>query len=297
MIKIFKRDRNAVGTNPFSVQLEVEKDFMFPGGEVGIQLKTSNLAYKYTKAPYQVIVSRIKDSNDIMRLLNVVDALRRFDPTPIRLFMPYVPYSRQDRVCNEGESFALGVFANLINSMNFEKVIIADPHSDVSAAIVNNVEIISQIDIIGKFDAFTKFLLGGVTFIAPDAGSNKKISKLAAYFGHEDFIRADKLRNLATGEIKETIVYADRLDGRTIVIVDDICDGGRTFIELAKVLKKKGAAKVVLFVTHGIFSKGSKPLFKEGIDEIYTTNSYDEVLPFEEAGKFTILKMESVFNL
>ena len=298
MIKIFKRDASQPTSGPFYVQLEIEKDFLFPAGEVGIQLKTTNYAYKYTKAPYQTIVARLKNSNDILRLLNVVDALRRFDPTPIRLFMPYLPYSRQDRVCNDGESFALGVFVKLINSMGFEKVTIADPHSDVSTAIIDNVNVLSQIDIIGKFDAFTKRVMQrDVIFIAPDAGSNKKISKLAGYFSHTDFLRADKLRDLATGNIKETIVYADKLDGQTVIIVDDICDGGRTFIELAKVLKKKGAAKVVLFVTHGIFSKGSKPLFADGIDEIYTTDSYDDVLPFEEADKFTILKMESVFNL
>jgi ribose-phosphate pyrophosphokinase len=298
MIKILKRDKSAASTSPFYVQLEVEKDFLFPGGEVGIQLKTSNYAYKYAKAAYQTIIARIKNSNDVMRLLNVVDALRRFDPTPIRLFMPYVPYSRQDRVCNEGESFALGVFANLINSMNFEKVTIFDPHSDVTPAIINNVEVISLIDVVGKFDALTRAIMQPeVMLIAPDAGSNKKIAKLAGYFSHTDFLRADKLRDLATGNIKETIVYADKLDGKTIVIVDDICDGGRTFTELAKVLKKKGAAKVILFVTHGIFSKGSKPLFQDGIDEIFTTNSYDDVLPFEQANKFTILNLESVYTL
>lgn len=298
MIKIFKRDKGAPGSGPFYIQLEIEKDFLFPGGEVGIQLRTSNHAYKYTNAAYQTIVARIKDSNDVMRLLNAVDALRRFDPTPIRLFMPYLPYSRQDRVCNEGESFALGVFANLINSMNFERVTIADPHSDVSPALINNVRVLSQIDIIGKFQSFTKAVLAPeVVLIAPDAGSNKKVSKLASYFSHFDFLRADKLRDLSTGNIKETIVYADKLNGRTVVIVDDIADGAKTFIELAKVLKNKGAAKIILFVTHGIFSRGTAHVLNGGIDEIYTTNSYDDVLPYEENGKFTVLKMESVFDL
>ena len=60
------------------------------------------------------------------------------------------------------------------------------------------------------------------------------------------------------------------------MIADDICVGGATFIALAKELKKKNAGKVVLFITHGVFSKGVDELFNSGIDEIWTTNSYNE---------------------
>ncbi len=65
------------------------------------------------------------------------------------------------------------------------------------------------------------------------------------------------------------------MKGKYCVIVDDICDGGRTFIELAKTLKEGGAQRVVLYVTHGIFSKGIYPLEKY-IDEVYTTNSFPQ---------------------
>jgi ribose-phosphate pyrophosphokinase len=112
-----------------------------------------------------------------------------------------------------------------------------------------------------------------IVLVSPDAGANKKTFEVAKYFS-TNFIRADKLRDLTTGQIKETIVYADDLTGKTAVILDDICDGGRTFIELAKVLKAKGAAKVILFVTHGIFSAGLDPLFAGGIDAIWTTDSF-----------------------
>ena len=114
----------------------------------------------------------------------------------------------------------------------------------------------------------------GSTFVIPDAGANKKTAKIASYFGHSSFIRADKLRNLSTGDILETVVYGDVVGN--ITIVDDLCDGGKTFIELAKVLKQKGAEKINLYVTHGIFSKGTYPLYTAGIDYIITTNSRGE---------------------
>lgn len=249
------------------------KTFMFPGGEVGVKLDAHNLRYLSTKTDYQTITARLQNPVDVLNLIMLVDALKRFDPTPIRLFMPYVPYARQDRVCVAGEPFSLKAFANIINSLGFEKIAVVDPHSDVTGAVFNNLEVITQVNIIDKWDKFRKDILSSAILVSPDAGANKKISALAGYLGHYDFIRADKKRNLETGAIIETIVYAENIN-RPVVIVDDICDGGKTFIELAKVLKAKGATKVILYVTHGIFSKGVKVLLDGGIDDIWITNSY-----------------------
>jgi ribose-phosphate pyrophosphokinase len=76
--------------------------------------------------------------------------------------------------------------------------------------------------------------------ISPDAGSNKKIFDLAKSIGYDgEIIRCDKLRDISTGNIIETIVYKDDLNGMDCLIVDDVIDGGRTFIELSKILKQK----------------------------------------------------------
>jgi ribose-phosphate pyrophosphokinase len=268
MIKIFR--------NPCQLN---SKFFLFPGGEVGVKLDTNNLAFKHEQGDIK-IVARIQNSNDFFELALVKDALeQQFVGIDIVLYLYYVPYARQDRVCVGGESFSLKVFANLINSLKFKYVVIADPHSDVCGAVIDNCVRISQFDIIHQFEAFTKRVLKGVMFVAPDAGGNKKTSELAKYYGHSDFIRADKLRDLSTGNIKETIVYSSDLYQRDVVIADDICDGGRTFIELAKALKKKNAGKIILYVTHGIFSKGTDVLYDGGIDEIFTTNSFYDTWP------------------
>ncbi len=251
------------------------KTMIFPGGEMGVTLNTEDILYLTTNATHQTIIARLQTANDIMVLALTVDALRRIDRTPIRLFMPYVPYARQDRACNKGEALSLKVFCDMINAMNFDWVAVCDPHSDVVGALLNRVTIINQARIISNFDALNKRIFEtNAQFVSPDAGANKKTADLAAFYGRESFIRADKVRELSTGKIKETIVYANDLTGQTIIIVDDICDGGRTFIELATVLKAKGAKRVILYVTHGIFSKGLAPIIAGGVDEIYTTNSY-----------------------
>lgn len=253
----------------------------FPGGEVLIKVDADNLKFWYDESPI-TITARIHNSNDLFGLALLKDAIEncqfRDNKQPINLCMPYVPYARQDRACIVGEPNSIKVLANFINNLKFNAVEIFDPHSDVTPALLDNLTVYDQHFIIRHNLAFCNRVADGGVFVSPDAGANKKTMKIAQFFEHNKFIRADKLRNLATGDILETVVYEDNLDGMTAFIVDDICDGGRTFIELAKVLKAKGAAKVILYVTHGIFSKGSGCLYSGGIDEIYTTNTYQEMV-------------------
>lgn len=270
------------------------KRFLFPSGEIGVKLDMENYKFRFHNAKYQWVIARIQNSDDLLELVMVVDALRRIATMPIRLFMPYVPYARQDRVCVPGESFSLKAFASIINSLQFESVTIVDPHSDVCGAVFDNVIIVTQSQVIQNWDEFSNKIKSGMyRFVSPDAGSNKKTSELATYFNHKEFFRADKNRDLETGTIKETTVYGD-VEGRFVAICDDICDGGRTFIELAKALKAKGAAKVILYVTHGIFTKGTKVLFHGGIDEIFNTNSYYETWP-ADVGDVKTFNLEESF--
>jgi ribose-phosphate pyrophosphokinase len=123
-----------------------------------------------------------------------------------------------------------------------------------------------------------------VVLVSPDAGATKKVLDVARSFTNKfDVVRADKVRNTSTGQITSTKIYGEVL-GKCCVILDDICDGGRTFTELATVLKRKGAAKVILYVTHGIFSKGTQILLDSGIDLVYTNNIWDE----QELGEYVI---------
>ena len=86
----------------------------------------------------------------------------------------------------------------------------------------------------------------------------------------QEYRLASKIRDTKTGYITETKLQGE-VRGRDVLIFDDICDGGRTFIELAKSLKAKGAKKISLYITHGIFSKGKDVLYNH-IDEIICFN-------------------------
>ena len=257
----------------------------FPGGELGVKLDAldfSSQSYRCDPADHQTLIAWVQSAADIIELALVKDALVRFAGVPVDLVLPYVPYARQDRVCDPGESFSILVFADLIRAMGFRRITIFDPHSSVTEAALRPDKVYTQFDIINYNRWFNvRVMKNRSVILAPDAGAAKKLSKIAQFY-ERPLVIADKERDPATGKILKTVVPLADFDGQDVVIIDDICDGGRTFIELAQVLREKNIAKcidrnvgkIILYVTHGIFSKGLHPLYAAGIDEIYTTDTF-----------------------
>ena len=190
------------------------------------------------------------------------------DVKVIDLFIPYFPAARQDRVMIKGESLSVKVYADIINTLQLNKVFVFDAHSEVTPALVNNCEVIPNhtfiqqvLNVIGE----------NVKLISPDGGALKKIYKVSEFLGGVDVVECSKSRDVKTGKLSGFKVYEDDLNGMDCLIVDDICDGGGTFVGLAEELKKKNAGKLYLAVSHGIFNKGFEVL--DCFDAIFTTNS------------------------
>jgi len=256
--------------------------FNFSAGEVHIKLQK-----RVTETMNFLISNRINNSDNLIQILLAADALRRTYGNDIKLhgFFPYLPYGRQDRPMIEGEPFSLKVIANIINTVNFKKIFTLDPHSDVTPALIDNLEIFRPNYLLqAKEDILKKF--GDFVLVAPDGGALKKIYKQAKFIDYKNsqveipfsvnvppVVIANKVRNVADGKIIATILPQEvDYQNKTFWIMDDILDGGRTFIELAKELRAKGAKKVVLSVSHAIVSHGEEEL-RKCIDKIYTTNS------------------------
>lgn len=243
----------------------------FSGGEVQLSLPRT-AKFPPVLNSTVCIHATLQSSSDIMQLMQARDILKRkFPSATFTLSMGYIPYARQDRVCAEGESLAIKVFADILNTLNFNMVTVADPHSDVAPALINNCHVMEQYKAIrGHIPAIQE--RGISVVVAPDAGATKKAYKVA-YEYHFGFVQGVKHRDTETGALTGFDAYGDVLD-KDVLIVDDICDGGGTFIGLAKVLKEKGARSVSLYVTHGIFSKGLGCMLDTYIDYIYTTDSF-----------------------
>lgn len=223
----------------------------FPAGELNVTIddidndKTWNL----------------RTSDDIIALLLAADAFKRaYGKAPKAVHIGYLGYARQDRVCNAGEPFSLKVICDLINSVGFKRVFVTEPHSIVAPALLNNCSVIPMSD-------FASEIVGNYTIIAPDAGAEKRAYEVAK-IRDEQVVVALKHRNPSTGDITSVQLYSDDLGGKDCLIVDDICDGGATFIQLAKKLKERSSGKIKLFVAHGLFTRGLD-VFAGLIDEVF----------------------------
>lgn len=258
-----------------------------PGGELHPTISDDDLG-----AQSYIITADTCSSDDLFAILLTHNALKRNDPgKPIDLRIGYVPYARQDRVGAEGEALSIEAFADFINMMRFRKVEIFDPHSDVTAALIKNAVVHSQVDLFREWmvkdSEFESWAINPEDWylVAPDTGAVKKTNQLAKTLGFGGVVYADKQRDTRTGKITGTIISRASVDGEDVklddlsgckfIVVDDICDGGYTFIQLAAALQDAfQPSDLRLFVTHGIFSKGTQPLIDAGYSRLYCTNAY-----------------------
>lgn len=253
---------------------ETHRISKFPGGEIFIRYTEEIVSLSDIPTVYH-LTKRLNNSDDIMLLFNAIDAIKRINnENKIEVVIPYIPYARQDRVCNPGESHALKVFCDMLNSYNLDKVTCYDPHSIVCESLINNLCVISCAVILQNSGMDFLSDISDIVLVSPDAGALKKIYDVAK-LGFTDIAVGNKVRDLSTGDIIRSDIDRQDFGGKDVFIVDDICDGGRTFIELAKVMRKRNCGKIYLYVTHGIFSKGEDVLF-EHIDHIVTTNSISD---------------------
>jgi ribose-phosphate pyrophosphokinase len=243
----------------------------FPAGETLVRIEDEGRKRTIVSAHIDL---HFTGNDDIVNLMLLVDAVRNaYLVEYIYLYMPYLPYARQDRVCAPGESLSVKVVCNIINSLKFDRVFVTDVHSDVGVALLDNVVHKPQAEV--AYFCAEAMRRDSTVLVSPDAGANKKVLNFAKHYGFPEVRRADKLRDPLTGAIEDTIVYSEHIGSKNFLIVDDICDGGRTFIELAKKLRPLTDGEIYLYVTHGIFSQGL-PALGAVIDRIYCSNNMSQ---------------------
>ena len=201
-------------------------------------------------------------------------------------FYPYFPGARQDRVMVQGEALTIKVYADILNSLNLNQITIVDPHSEVTPALLNNCEVINNHEFIKKV---LERIKKDVLLISPDGGALKKIYKVSEFLGGIPVVEGSKRRNVKNGKLEGFKVYEEDLLGKDCLVVDDICDGGGTFIGLAKELKKKNAGNLYLAVSHGIFNNGTEELQKY-YTKIFATDSFRTIDEIEQ------IKLEEMFK-
>lgn len=258
------------------------KQSTFLGGEPYLRF-TDHLSDATRDPNARLVITQRADSvEDFFRVVIAADAARRAGFKNISLVLPYFPGARQDRVCNEGESLTVKVYADMINRCKFDEVYILTPHSDVTPALIDNVKLIDDLAYAEKTvaDIYQKTGVNNFMVICPDAGAGKRIEKIVkhlkatfATFHNFDIVNCEKVRDLATGELQSFKVHADRsLSRYNCIIFDDIVSMGGTFIGLNAKLEEAGAEKVYLSVSHADCLSGVVKMCAT-FDGVYITNS------------------------
>ncbi len=234
-----------------------------------------------------VLTSRFRKTDDIFRLLqakNQIEWLRNEwgYGYQISAFIPYLPFARQDRHTTAEDPNSLEVIAKILNNEGFKDVFVFDPHSRASSEAIVNLRALNNHVFIQK--VIQAMDVQDLVIVAPDKGAAPKMDLLVGYlnscFKDKDILPSycTKERDPSTGKLSRPVSDITDYQGMRVLIVDDICDGGYTFIQLAKVLKEHNAGQIDLAVSHGIFSKGLMP-FWGLVGEFHTTDSFVHNLP------------------
>ena len=252
----------------------------FPDGTLLMKLP-------FSPKPSNEIHWHYESDAELFKLICLVKTMRdMYKGVRIDLFMPYLPNARQDRIKNPEDVFTLKYFCEIINSLEFDTVFVTDVHSNVSLALLDRVREIKPWEYIHKALTKITFMETGdvmhedrmecydnLLLFYPDEGAMKRYSGemgMPYLFGVKD-------RDWKTGQIKRLNLAGDvsMIEGKNILIIDDICSKGGTFYYAAKELKEAGAANIYLYVTHCESTIYEGELLKEDslIKHIFTTNS------------------------
>lgn len=240
----------------------------FPGKEIGVKIETIDPRGHYT------IEAQLPDSDEIFAILNIADALSRAGVKRefVHLHMSYLPYSRQDRVCHPGESFALDVFLRVLATAPIGTISTLDAHSKVSEDLMKKY-FDSSMNIPQSICASNLPIFDAL--IAPDLGAHEKVVT------HEQ-VEQTRVPVFMLSKTRKNglVVYddyqADVISGK-VCVVDDLADGAATFVALGEMLRRTQPriSNLSLYVTHGIFSKGVDIL--TGVyDNVYVNQMYNE---------------------
>ena len=240
----------------------------FPDGTQSIEFSDAQPYYSTNEVEW------FYDSDEeVFTLMCVVDMIRRISKNSrIDLWIPYLPNARMDRIKEEKQNFSLKVFADFINSLNFDKVVVYNVHSNVSEALIDN--IININPIFDVDDVISEYKPDVIYF--PDEGACKRYADLACIKNCGlPVIFGIKKRDFATGKILGLDVISDTdLTGKKVLIVDDICSAGGTFKFSAMKLKELGASDVALYISHCEDNIQNGDLLKTDlVSKIYTTDS------------------------
>lgn len=259
----------------------------FSDGEIDVYVKDD-----VNNSNAFIIQSNSAPVNDnIIELSLIADALKRSGAQKITAVIPYFGYSRKEKQSRPGEPISAKVIADLIVASGISKVICLDLHADAIVGFFNvPVIYLTALDVLAS--ALKREDLKNPVVVSPDVGGVKRARNFANLL-NTPLAVIEKHRNVSKRDKMEVLSISGEINGVTAIIIDDVISTGSTIIESAKALKEKGAKKVIVCATHGVFAGNAvKNLQASQIDKVYVTDSIEQNLKSSKVG---IVSVDSLF--
>ena len=239
---------------------------IFPDGESKVTLQ---------KIPKKSVILVVQSTyppvdTNLLQTLSIISQVRKVSSRTFAI-IPYMGYARQDKQFLSGEVITMSVVAKMLQSVGAKKVIVVDIHSNTA---LNHFKIptenVSAVPELAKY--FKKLNLKNPLVVSPDMGGYSRSKKFASLL-KTDFIVLKKHRDRKTGRVSIQTAKVD-VQGKDLILVDDIISTGGSIIKAAQFLKKQKCKRVFVACTHGLLVEGAeKKIRKAGVSRIISTNT------------------------
>jgi len=257
---------------------------VFSDGEMGVYLTES-----VRGCDVFLIQSTAPPSDSIWELLMMIDAARRASAKYVTVVVPYFGYARQDRKDKPRVSIGAKLAANVFTSAGADRIMACDLHAGQIQGFFD-----IPVDHLNGSAIFLPYLkklkLENLIFASPDVGGTKRARSYAKYF-EVDMVICDKHRKRAN-EVASMQVIGD-VEGKDVVLVDDMVDTAGTISKAATIIKEKGANSVRAIATHGVLSgKAYENIEESALEELIITDTLKQK---KESKKIKVLTVADLF--
>jgi ribose-phosphate pyrophosphokinase len=261
----------------------------FPDHEIDVRLNVDVLGVDTF-----VIQTIAHHPNDyLVELLLMIDALKRASARSITAVIPYFGYARQDHKESPGEPITAKLLADILEKAGASHVVTMDLHSRQVEGFFD----IPLDNLHGQpklAEACREFGLTNFVVTGPDVGSMKLVRSFASDFG-ADIAVVDKSRLSATRV--EVINVIGEIEGKDVLLADDMCSTGGTLVSAAKACHEKGAKRIFAIVTHGLFVDGAlEKIERSPIEQVFVCNTIPLAPDVKASRKIKAVSVASLFG-
>ena len=234
-------------------------------------------------------------NDNLMELLIMIDALKRASADSITAVIPHYGYARQDRKASPRTPISAKLVADLLTVAGATRVVTMDLHAGQIQGFFN-----IPFDNIYASPVFMNYIkenidLDNLTLVSPDAGGVERVSWYAKRLG-KDIAMIDKRR---TGpNIAKAMNIIGEVDGKDVIIIDDMIDTGGTLVEAARTLREKGARKIYALATHGVFSPPAAKRINESkeLEAVIVTDTIPLTEELKAVDKIKVLSTYEILS-